>query len=496
MAQDEQAERAIQRGMAWLGAANVFTHIVDLAALVAVLAVLTPRQLGLATAIRAVQSVLEAAGGTGLGASVAIVQVRGVGDAGARGVLLYGALIGLVFAGGFVALQVPMEQWFGAEDVALLTALAAPRFVLMGASVAPLGMLHRQTDYRTMAICESGANAVAAIARGGLALAGFGAAALVLARTIQAAVLLILALSMTTFRVVGPVAMDQLRAVARYGRRVTGALVGDVMQRYVDYLVVGRMLDLELLGVYRAAYDVASEPVQPLGDLGVRSGGPVFARLAERGGDLSRALAALLRPLLLVAGLVGAAIFVLADEVMGLFADGAYVGGITCARLLIVASLGRIVLQQYQPLFEWTGEGRAGTRLSLLAVACLVASLALSITWGGGTLNSVGVGWILALPVPLLAGWWMQRRRFQIELRVVVGAMLPALVCTLLALGAGSAAALLRFSMVAPFVEFVLRFAMQLVAAVFVFLVAARLLFSVRLGALVSAFREQKGEGP
>lgn len=429
---EEAPAQTIRSGIFWIGLATAFARIADAVALVAVLAMLTPRQLGIATAIRAVQSIMEALAGTGLGTSVAIVQAPKLSIGGARSAFWYAAAIGFLGAGLLIGLTQPVAWWYELDvsEVLPLVMVAAPRFMFLGAAVAPFALLHRQTKFKRIALVEAIGAASGALTRGGLALAGFGAWSILVASTVQAGMLMIACFFAARFWPARTIIWTELKAIARYGLSVTGAMVGAVLQRNIDYLVIGRMLSTDTLGVYTAAFQVSSEPIQPIGDLAVRSGGPVLARLTESKERFAAAFNDLVRPIAILSTLIAVGVFVLTDEIMALIGDGAYVSGIACARLLLVASLGRIFFQLYQPVFEWTGAGKTGSALSLLSVICLVGALVLSITLGDESfgLTAVGFGWVAALPIPIVVGWRLQKRLYGMRLGPVLKAMAPALV--------------------------------------------------------------------
>lgn len=422
----------MRSGIFWIGLATAFARLADALALIVVAANLSATEFGIATAIKAVQAIMESVAGTGLGTSVAIVQAPNLTRAGARSVFWYTAAIGLLGAGLLVGLAQPVAWWNNLQfsEVSPLLMIAAPRFIFLGAAVTPLCLMYRETQFKNIAIIDAIGAASGALTRGGLALAGFGSAAVVAAGTVQAGALMIACFAISRFSPTLSIAWAEVKALARYGFSVTGAMVGAVLQRNIDYLVVGRLLDSDTLGVYGVAFQVSNEPLQPIGDLGVRTGGPTLARLTDQKERFAAAFNDLVRPIAILSTLVAVGIFVVADEVMVVIKDGEYVTGIACARLLLVASLGRIFFQLYQPLFEWSGAGKTGSALNLLAVVSLAVALVVSITFGFDALGltAIGLGWVAALPIPIYVGWRLQKRLHGMKLKPVLKALAPALV--------------------------------------------------------------------
>lgn len=439
---EDASAATIRSGIAWFGIAALVTRLADLVALVAVLAILTPAQLGIATAVRAFQSVVESFAGTGLGASVALVQAPTLSRGTLNGMFWYATSVGAVSTVAFVFCAWPLATWLDEPEIVPLMFVAAPRFLFMGTAIIPLTKINRDMRFRASAAVNMAGSAIGAISRTAFVIAGLGAWSIVAAHTLQAFSYVVLGLLTAGFIPRFDIAWQETKRVIRYGWSVLGAVVGAVLQQNVDYLLVGRLLDMHTLGIYRAAYDVSSEPISPIAALGVHSAGPVMARLVDDKAAFSKAFGSVLRTVMLFATLVAVTMFCVSDEVMMWMKDGQYAPGILCARILIVASLGRVFFVLYQVLFEWTGAGRAGSLLSLLSVACLVGSILLCVEFGLESFGiaAVGIGWLVALPIPILVGWQMQKKRHGLELSVVSDALKPAFYSTLVALPMGLAA--------------------------------------------------------
>ena len=173
---DEQYKQ-LKRGFNWLGGATVAARIVDMLTTLAMLLLLTRKQVGIASLVLSIGMVVEAF--NGLGTGQALIQARSVSRAQLDTVFWY-ALAAATATSGLTLLAAPwIGTAYGMTGITGYFVAIAAKQPLVGAAVVPLAMMNRDLQYRRIALVNVCATIAAAFTRLALGVAGAGAWALV-----------------------------------------------------------------------------------------------------------------------------------------------------------------------------------------------------------------------------------------------------------------------------------------------------------------------------
>src|ERR1700723_2488342 len=175
----EGHQQHLRRGFNWLGGATIVAKITDVATILLVLHFLTKEQVGAGSLVVAFGAVIEAL--DGLGTSTALVQAPSLSRLQLDSLFWFILLSACAVAGGVLLAAPWIASLYGIAGVAAYFLAIAIKQPLVGAAVIPLAMLQRELQYERIALVNGGSTFAAALTRLGLAMAGAGAWAIVIA---------------------------------------------------------------------------------------------------------------------------------------------------------------------------------------------------------------------------------------------------------------------------------------------------------------------------
>lgn len=413
----------LRRGFNWLGGAMIIAKLIDLGTILLVLRLLTKEQVGIASLVVAFGTVIEAL--DGLGTSAALVQAPSL----SRPQLdsLFWFIVGAaLLVGGVTLLAAPwIASLYGIAGMAAYFLAVAIKQPLVGAAVIPLALLNRELQYERIAIVNVCATLAAAATRLGLAVAGAGAWAIVIAYAASGLYTLLGAMLAQSFRPRLRMSMAAISSLVRFGWRASVSALFEQMINNVHYLLVGWFYGAAPLAEYRLAFDLAMEPANAAGTLINRTALPVFAKVAAARAALAQSLSWSLRRLLVVVAPLALLILLAADPIMRWIHDEqgrSYAAASLPLKLLAAAAVLRVVMQLAYPVLFASGRPQLAVRLSattlfLLSAGMLLAGFTLPVAAGIVGMSAV---WLVVPPVVLLLQVHYLRRHWNIGARDLI----------------------------------------------------------------------------
>lgn len=367
----------LRRGFNWLGGATVAARAIDFATIILVLLFLTKEQVGLASLVVAIGTVIEAV--DGLGTSAALVQAPSLTREQLDSLfwLITGAA--MLVAAATLAIARPIAAFYGAAGMSAYFMAVAVKQPLVGAAVIPLALMNRDLQYERIAIVNVCATLAAAMTRLGLAALGAGAWAIVIAYTASGLFTLIGALLAKPFRPRLRFRMRPISSLTRFGLRAAASTLFEQTFNNVDYMLVGWFYGAAPLAIYRVAFEVATQPAVAAGTLINRAALPVFARVADARDSLAQSLTWSLERLAVLTCPLAVALILAADPLCALILDEqgrSYRAASLPLKLLAAAALLRVLSQLIYPLLLASGRPRTAARLSAVTLLLLSAGFA------------------------------------------------------------------------------------------------------------------------
>ncbi len=264
----------------WAMAGNSGQYIIVFGLLVYLAHVLTPRDFGLMATVSV---------GLDIGTRVArwgqvelLQQERYRSDDCRNQSLRLSLLIGLLFAGAFLALAVPVGDLFHSRELMWMMIVCAPVFPFLATGSTAEAVLRSQFRFKVLAFRSTVSALIGAAVAIALAALGFGALTLAVQRLVQAAVSGLWIWTAVDWRPSIRRAIPWSWPMVREGASVmAGTLVPVALPRSID-LLVGAFLGPAMLGLMRVGFRVnefvGQLVVMPL----VSVGQAEFARAAKQ----------------------------------------------------------------------------------------------------------------------------------------------------------------------------------------------------------------------
>ncbi|HEX6240319.1 MAG TPA: oligosaccharide flippase family protein [Polyangiales bacterium] len=405
--------RSLTRAVLWLGSASALSRALDFAAIVLVIGLVSPDEVGRASLAWTMVALSEPFANLGVGSG--LLSMRQV-DRLTLDSALWLALFGGVCSALLLVWLAPLLAWLvSAPSVAPLIALSALKLVPAAVATVPQQRLARALRQRELAAAGTLSTLISAALRVGLALGGFGAYAFVVAQIGYSLTLLGLCGWLAPWRPKLRVDQRRAHALLSLGLPATSSTGLGQWARNVDYLFVGAFMGMEALGLYRVAFDLAMEPVGAVGEVVARGAAATLRKLAHSPAALQQGFKRATGLVLASALPIGAIVFALAPSLLALLKDASFAPAASAARWLVVAAVLRALLGLYTPLAMAIGRPGLSLRSSLEMLVLLSSALALSLTALGRVLSiaAAGLAWCAALGVSLA----LTRLRFRSALR-------------------------------------------------------------------------------
>jgi lipopolysaccharide exporter len=429
--------RSARRGVAWSTVAFVGARSVTFLSTLVLARLLVPSQFGVVAAVLVYLSFIELASDLGMKWTVVYEQEHGITERVQSAFTLNLILAASLSAVG-VLLAPLVAGFFHASDHVLLFRLAALNLLLTGLGNIQDGLLLRGMAFRRRSIPQVLRASVRGVVGIVLALAGMGAASLVVGFLAGTAAWTLCLWLMAPFRPTFRLDVGIARSMAAYGGAASLLEVLAVVATRVDAIVVGRMLGSGALGLYAVAQRVPELVIENVSwNVSVVAFPALARKRAVDAAGLGRATLELLRWCALYAMpiAVGMAIVAKPATVVLFGQRWAPAAGVMAALALLAAFAA--VAFPLGDLFKALGRQRVLVALNLGSLPVLVAAMVVAAPAG-----LVAVAWARAGvgAVHCVAMIVLVARSVRVEAAEVLAGLRPALAATAgVALGAGAA---------------------------------------------------------
>jgi PST family polysaccharide transporter len=375
MAADEPSIGArTVRGMYWAYGSFVAGRALTLVATAILARLLDPRDFGLVALALVFTALLETVADLGVGQALVVAPEDEVADR-AETVFVASVALGAALWGIVAALGPLAALFFDEPELSWLFGLLGLNFLLRGLGSTHYALAEKRLDFRARTLAELADVVVRGVVAIALAIAGLGAASIVigyLAGTV--------ALSATLWAVVPwrprlRGRRSHLPGLVRLGAAYSGVDVLAAVSANVDYLFVGRVLGPAALGLYSIAFRLPDLLVMNLSLVAGRVLFPAFAAVAREA--LAGAYLLAFRYTMLCAIPLAAGLAALAEPVILALFGERWEGSVDALRVLAVYSLFLTVNIPAGTVYKATGRPQVLLLLGLPRLVLLVIGLAL-----------------------------------------------------------------------------------------------------------------------
>ena len=392
---------AVTRALGWSTMAQILGRVFNLGIGLVLARLLTKEDFGVyAVALVAINLLIVV---NDLGIISAIIRwqgdVRKVAGTAATVSLVFS---GFVFTAAFLGAPAFAEA-MGSPEATNLVRVIAIAILVDGWSAVPQAVIVREFRNDRLAFAELGGFFAGVPVTIGMAIAGAGPWSIVAGRVVTSVVVAGIVVISAPYRV--RPSWDRAAAVAlvRFGAPLALSAVVFQAVLNVDYIVVGRALGSEDLGVYLLAFNLSSWPANIITTAVARVAFAGFSRLAEDRGRLATAIPRAIGVAMAVLVPMVTMLAVLAPEVIEFLYGKKWSAAATPLRFLIVLGGMRIVMDLLVDLT--IADGRPRTALAVRSAWLVAVIPALALGAEADALRGVGIAHVVvagAVVLPLL----------------------------------------------------------------------------------------------
>jgi PST family polysaccharide transporter len=243
------------QNVGWLGGAELANRVFRLGTTVTLARMFSPEDYGLMSII---YTTFEFANAftlrAGIGAKIIQADEKDVKTIANTSYWLNWILCALIFIGQCVA-AFPIAQFYGNEQLILPLCTSALTYLMVPLYMVNSAMIERENRLRIIAICNALGSLVTNIVTIALAFSGLGVWAIVWAMLLANPVWILVTWMNHEWRPPKKIDLKSWRDVVGFGGSLLGIDILNKVRGNIDYLIVGRFLGVEALGMYYFAYN-------------------------------------------------------------------------------------------------------------------------------------------------------------------------------------------------------------------------------------------------
>ena len=363
-------------GLAWKALSQILLQFSRFAVALVLARLLTPHDWGLAAMVLVFSGFVVVFTDNALG--TALIQRRELAEADRSTVFWVGVTVGLVLTLAGIALAGPFAAFYGEPEVEPLFAVMSLTFIVGALGTTQNALLVREMRFRALELRLIASTFVGAAVGVGIALAGFGAWAIVAQQLTSVAVATVLVWGVTPWRPAFVFSWQSLRSLGSFTANVFGQNLLYQAGRNLDNLLVGRFLGASALGIYGLAYNIMLVPFSRIAAPLQQVLFPAFSRMQNDRAALASAWVRVTRLVgaLSMPSLVG--LVIVAPDFVAVVLGERWADAAPVIQILALAGL----IQSLQTL---NGE-------ILMAVGRANVLFRFTIVWFVGTLGAVAFG--------------------------------------------------------------------------------------------------------
>lgn len=409
------------RGMAWAYGSYVGGRLLVLVATGILARLLTPEDFGLVALAITFMALLDGVADFGLGNALVIQKDEELYER-AESVFAGSVAVGALLCALIAALSPLAADFFDEPGLGPIAAVLGLNVFLRTLGSTHYALAQRSLDFRARTTAEFADVLVRGATGIGLALAGFGAWALVGGYLIGTVTLVISIWLLVPWRPRFKPRLSHLREMAGYGSATSGLGVVASLISNIDYVFVGRVLGATALGFYSLAFRLPELLVLNLSMVAGAVLFPAFSAVDRE--ELSRAFLIALRFTLMVSLPITVGLVILAEPFVLTAFGGQWTASIVPMQILAVYAFAVTVGVPAGTVYKATGRAGVLLGLAVLRLALVATFLAIFIDRGFTAVAVVQAGVACAAELVALG---MASRLLGARPREIAAAAMPAL---------------------------------------------------------------------
>jgi PST family polysaccharide transporter len=339
-------------------------------------------------------------------------------------------LIGIASVLVSCALAQPIASFFATPALIPVIVAMSGGFVITAFRVVPQALIQRDLRFKELAYVEVAQTVVLAGVMVALAVLGLRYWTLVIGGLGSG---LLTTLTMIMLRP-APFAWPRravLGPAVTFSWRVMMSRLGWFVQVHSDFLVAGKFLGQQALGLYNLAWSIATVPVEKIAAIVTRVMPAFLAAVQTDAAALRRYLLGLTEALALLTFPAAAGMALVADDFVTVAFGDRWQGAVMPLRLLAIHAAYQAVAALPGQVMVVVGEARFAMWASLATAVVLPVGFYFGSRWG---VSGIATVWVVLYPVLYAVVYRRALRRIELSLRGYLAVLRPALhTCILMA---------------------------------------------------------------
>ena len=269
----------IRSGVAWKAGSQLTLQVSRMAVALILARLLAPEDWGLAAMVLVFSGIVVVFTDSALG--TALIQRRTIVEEDRSTVFWTSAVIGLVLMVAGIGLSGPLARFYGEPEVAALFAAVSVGFLVSSLGSTQQALLVRDMRFNRLELRQIAATVVGAGVGIAVALAGFGAWAIVAQLLAEAVVSTVLLWYLAEWWPSAIYSLASLRNLAGFAGNVFGENLLYQTGRNIGNLLMGRFLGASSLGLYALATNIVLVPFSRIAGPLQQVFFPAFAQMSD-----------------------------------------------------------------------------------------------------------------------------------------------------------------------------------------------------------------------
>jgi len=409
-------------GLFWSFSGSSSQIILQMIVLMVLARILTPEDFGVVNAATVVIGISAIFAQLGIGP--AIVQHPNLNIDHIKTGFTFSLIFGICLSGLIFAFAPLISSFFRMAGLRPIIQVLSLGFLFQGASIIAKSLLQKELRFRLLVIIEfisylTGYGVIGII----LAFLHYGAWALVMAQLAHAFIFSLLLIVFQPHAKMLRINRSALKELIGFGSGMTISSIFNYFARSGDYMVVGRFLGAESLGLYGRAFKLMTLPATVFGNVADRV---LFPTLSKLQNDKDRLATTYRRSIAFIALLslpTSIAMIVLGPEIIRVLLGPKWTGAIVPFRILAVGALFRTSYK----ISETVARAK-GAVYSIAWIQGIYALLVITGAWVGmhRGISGVAIGIVAALCIVFILLSRLALHLTSISWKKFVGAHLSA----------------------------------------------------------------------
>lgn len=267
------------KGVGWSGTSQIVTQGFQFIVKIILARLLLPDDFGIIGMALIFTTLMQTVNELGL--SAAIIQRKDINNTHLSTSFWISIIMGLILCAVTIIASPFIAVFFKKELIQPVISILSIGFILGSFGIVHRTLLVKKIDFKNVAIAEAGAAAFSGIVSVVLALLGFGVWSLVIGSLIGnlgSSVLLWITCSWRPSMIFD---LKSFKELFGFGKNVMGSRILDYIESNADYLLIGKFLDANSLGLYTLAYQMAIFPLSKISHIFARVAFPAFSNIQD-----------------------------------------------------------------------------------------------------------------------------------------------------------------------------------------------------------------------